>query len=137
MLQTNGRSPLFKKRFMGGSLYELFYFSLHSSTYEKDFLQEFIKLSQASLLKIFNFSDLLKVQKRVYYSLKFRGVYLDILATVSRLNTLYGLETLYLHLDTLESLKNFRGFSDVFDVFMTSSISGFYVFCSFLLQQLS
>ena len=36
------------------------------------------------------------------------------------------------HLHTLESLKKFRGISDIFDVFMTSSISDFCVISRFL-----
>ena len=57
----------------------------------------------------------------------------DILATASRFNTLYGLELdMYNHLDTLESFKKFRGISDNYDVFMTSSMSDSFVILQFL-----
>ena len=39
---------------------------------------------------------------------------------------------LYNHLDTLESLKKFRGISDIFDIFMTSSMSNSLVILQFL-----
>ena len=35
-------------------------------------------------------------------------------------------------LDTLESFKKFGGISDIFDVFMTSSMSDFFVILQFL-----
>ena len=39
---------------------------------------------------------------------------------------------MYNHLDTLESFKKFRGIFDVFDAFMTSSMSDFFVILQFL-----
>ena len=39
---------------------------------------------------------------------------------------------IYGYLDTLELLKKFRGMSDIFDVFMTSSMSDIYVILQFL-----
>ena len=116
------------------TLFTIFFeFLLRSSRYNKNFLPVLSKLSQARTLKIFYFLDEQKVvsvapQRGVYQPpINPEVLFSDIFAQASRLNTLYGLETLYLHLDTLESLKNFRGFSDVFDVFMTSSMSDFYV----------
>ena len=50
--------------FMGGCtppLYDLFDFRLRSLRYEKDFLPVLSKLSQASMVKIFHFSDEWKV----------------------------------------------------------------------------
>ena len=44
---------------------------------------------------------------------------------------------IYNPLDTLESVEKFWGISDIFDVFMTSSMSNIYVICSFGLQQVS
>ena len=35
------------------------------------------------------------------------------------------------HLDTLESLKKFSGISDIFDGFMTSSMSDFFIILQF------
>ena len=39
---------------------------------------------------------------------------------------------MYNHLDTLESLKKFSGISDIFNVFIISSISNLYVILHFL-----
>ena len=39
---------------------------------------------------------------------------------------------MYNPLDTLESFKKFRGISDIFDVFMRSSMSNFFVILQFL-----
>ena len=39
---------------------------------------------------------------------------------------------MYNHLVTLESFKKFRGISNIFDVFMTSSMLDFYVILQFL-----
>ena len=38
---------------------------------------------------------------------------------------------MYTYLDTLKSLKEFGGISDIFDVFMTSSRTDFYVILQF------
>ena len=39
---------------------------------------------------------------------------------------------MYNHLDAFQSRKKFRGISDIFDVFMTSSMSDFFVILQFL-----
>ena len=39
---------------------------------------------------------------------------------------------MYTHLDKFESLKKFWGISDIFDLFMTSSMWDFYVILQFL-----
>ena len=66
-----------------------FDFRLRSLRYEKDFLPVLSKLSQASMVKIFHFSDEWKVvsvapQRGVYTPIKSRGVLSDILVTASR-----------------------------------------------------
>ena len=77
-----------------------FDFRLCSSRYEKDYLQVLPKLCQAPLIRIFHFSDRWKVvsvapQRGVYNPHTSWAVFSDKLATASRLNTLYGLETWY------------------------------------------
>ena len=69
--------------FIGGCTppFTIFFdFRLRSLRYEKDFLQVLSKLSQASMVKIFHFSDEWKVvsvaaQRGVYTPHKSRGVF--------------------------------------------------------------
>ena len=56
------------------------------------------------------------------------GVFSDTVAIASKLYTLHELETWY---DKVESLKKFWGISDISDVFMTLSMSDFYVILPF------
>ena len=125
-----------ESRIYGGcklTFMNFFNFWLCSSRYKKDFLTPLSKLSQASLVKIFHFSDEWKVVSMAppWGGHKSWGIYSDILAMASRLNTLYELVDMYNHLDTLESLQQFWGISDTFDVFMTSSMSDLYVILQF------
>ena len=123
----------------------LFDFWLRSLRYEKDFLPVSSKLSQASMVKIFHFSDKWKVvyvapQRGVYTPfspIKLEVFFSDILATASRLNTLYGLQTWYVQSSRhVRIIEKFWGISDIFDIFMTSSMSEFYVILQFLKQML-
>ena len=79
-----------------------FEFRLRSLRYEKDFLPVLSKLSQASMVKILHFSDEWKVvsvapQRGVYTPppINLEVFFTHILATATRLNTSYGLETLH------------------------------------------
>ena len=66
---------------------------------KKIFLQVLSKLPQASMVQIFHFSDEWKLvfvapQRGVYISpINLEVFFSDILATTTRLNTLYGLKT--------------------------------------------
>ena len=93
------------------------------------------------MVKIFHFSDEWKVvsvapqregvtPRGVYTPHKSRGVFSDILATAIRLNTLYGLETLYVQsprrvLITKKVLRHIRSIYDVINVgfFQMSKVS--------------
>ena len=59
-------------------------------------------------------------------------VFVCVCAIASRLNTLDLKLDMCNYLWTSESLKKFRGISDIFDVFMTSLMSDFYVNLQFL-----
>ena len=69
---------------------------------------------------------------------KSRGVLSD-MATASRLNTLYGLETWYVWSSRhVKTIQNVLDISNIFGIFMTSSMSDFFFsFCTFWLQQVS
>ena len=57
----------------------------------------------------------------------------DILATASRLSTLYGLETLHVQSSRhLGITQQVLGISEIFDVFMTSLVLDFFVILQFL-----
>ena len=103
--------------FMGGvhPPFTIFFdFRLCSLGYEKYFLPVLSKLSQASMVKIFHFQ--MSGRWFPWVSLdKSRGVFSDILATASRLNTLYELETLHAQLSghfriTQKVLRHIRHF---------------------------
>ena len=86
---------------MGGCtppFYDLFLFLTSFFKIRKIFLQVSSKLPQASMIKFFHFSDKWKVvsvapQKGLCTPHKSCNIFSEILATASRLNTLYGLET--------------------------------------------
>ena len=64
---------------------------------------------------------------------KSKGVFSDILTTASRTNTLYGLETRYIQSSRhVGIIKKVLRLIRHFDVFMTSSMSDFYVNLQFL-----
>ena len=65
---------------------------------EKDFLQVLSNLSQTSLLKLLE-RKVVSVAPQIS-----RGVFSDILATASRLNTLYGIGTLYVQSSRHDSI---------------------------------
>ena len=90
-------------------------------------------------LKFFRFSDLSKVvslapqRGRCTTPHKSKGVFSDILTTASRTNTLYGLETRYIQSSRhVGIIKKVLRLIRHFDVFMTSSMSDFYVNLQFL-----
>ena len=98
-----------------------FDFRLHSLRYEKDFLPVLSKLSQASMVKIFHFSDEWKVvsvapqRGGVHPPINLEVFFTHILATATRLNTSYGLEILHAQLSrhvgiTQKVLRHIRHF---------------------------
>ena len=111
--------------FMGGVYtppFTIFFdFRLRSLRYEKDFLPVLSKLSQASMVKIFHFSDEWKVvsvapqRGGVHPPINLEVFFTHILATATRLNTSYGLETLHAQLSrhvgiTQKVLRHIRHF---------------------------
>ena len=78
-----------------------FDFRLRSLRYEKNFLKVLSKLSQASMVKNFHFSDEWKVvsvapqRGGVQPPINLEVFFTHILATASRLNTSHGLENLH------------------------------------------
>ena len=110
-----------------------FYFRLRSLRYEKDFLPVLSKLSQASMVKIFHFSDEWKMVS-VEPSINLEVFFSDILATASRLNTYYGLETLHAQSSrhvgiTQKVLRHIRHFWRIYDVINVGFFRHFAVFC--------
>ena len=96
--KQNLRPPsLMGEGFMGCTPpFKIFFdFRLRSLRYEKDFLPVLSKLSQASMVKIFHFSDERKVVSVYTPPINLEVFFTHILATATRLNTLYGLETLH------------------------------------------
>ena len=129
--------------FMGGCTppFTIFFdFRLRSLRYEKDFLPVLSKLSQASMVKIFHFSDEWKVvsvapqRGGVHPPINLEVFFTHILATATRLNTSYGLETLHAQLSrhvgiTQKVLRHIRHFWRIYDVINVGFFRHFAVFC--------
>ena len=117
-----------------------FDFRLRSLRYEKDFLPVLSKLSQASMVKIFHFSDEWKVvsvapqRGDVHPPINLEVFFTHILATASRLNTSYGFETLHAQSSrhvgiTQKVLRHIRHFWRIYDVINVGFFRHFAVFC--------
>ena len=119
-------------------LYKHFWFLTSFFKIQKDFLTELSKLFQASLFQNFYFSDEWKVvswhpKGGCTPSIKSLGVFSDILATASKLNTLYELETFHIHSSRhVIYIEKVLRHIQHFVVLMTSSILGFYIVLQFL-----
>ena len=108
-----------------------------TSRFEKDVLQVLSKLYQTYLVTIFEMSGwwfLWHPKGRCTPPHKSWGVFSDILATASRLNTLYGLETLHAQLSrhveiTQKVLRHIRHFWRIYDVINVGFFRHFAVFC--------
>ena len=86
-------------------------------------------LSPASLPKIFNFSNerkMVSVASRRRWPLQILRCFSDILSTAGKSKTLYEFETLYVQ------LSRHARITEIFQVFMTPSMSDFYIISQFL-----
>ena len=77
---------------------------------------------------------IMTIQKSASTFHKSQGIFSDIMATASRLNTLYRLETLYWHLSTLfriieKVVRRFRHLWSINDVINVRFLPNFAVFC--------
>ena len=113
-------------------LYKIFWFLASFSKKRKGFLPVLSKLSQASLFKIF------QMRRRWFPCtpppLKSWGSFvrdIDYSKHVKRFVWTWTLTHTH-HLGTLESWIKFCGISDIFDVFMTSSMSDVDIILQFL-----
>ena len=124
------------KRIYGG-VYTFTFSFIYSLRYEKDFCQCYQNYLRHLWLKFF----IVQMSggwfpwqpKGVYIPHKSRGVSSDILATTSRLNTLYGLETWYVqscrHVEIIQKvLRHFRHFLRIYDVINVGFFRHFAVF---------
>ena len=86
-----------------------------------------------SELYVFHFSDEWKLcvtpKRRDVYPYKPRSIFSEIMATTSQLNHFCMDLKLCMcsYLDMLELLKGSKAISDIYDVFMTSPMSYFYI----------